>query len=75
MGKYSGPGRSYRQGLSLIEAVEMFGDPDFTEQWFVDQRWPDGVACPGCGSLDIQHRRTRKPASLSVATTAAAISQ
>ena len=46
MGKYSGPGKSYRQGLSLIEAVEMFGDPDFTEQWFVDQRWPDGVEVP-----------------------------
>ena len=61
MGKQSGLGRSYRTGLSLIEAVEMFGDPAFTEQWFVDQRWPDGVACPGCGSLDIQHRRTRKP--------------
>ena len=61
MGKQSGPGRSYRQGLSLIKAVEMFGDPAFTEQWFVDQRWPDGIACPGCGGLDIQHRRTRKP--------------
>ena len=55
------PGKHYRKGISLIEAVEMFSDPDFTEAWFVEQRWPDGVACPDCGSLDIQHRRTRKP--------------
>ena len=54
-------GKSYRKGISLIEAVEMFSDPDFTEAWFVEQRWPDGVACPDCGSLNIQHRRTRKP--------------
>ena len=59
--KKSGPGKSYRRGLSLIEAVEMFGDPDFTEQWFMEQRWPNGVSCPDCGSLDIQARRTRKP--------------
>ena len=54
-------GKSYRKGISLIEAVEMFSDPDFTEAWFVEQRWPDGIACPDCGSVNIQHRRTRKP--------------
>ncbi len=56
-----GPGKSYRKGLSLIQAVEMFHDPAFTESWFVEQRWPNGIACPGCGSLYIQHRTTRKP--------------
>ena len=59
--KKSGPGKSYRRGLSLIEAVEMFGDSNFTEQWFIEQRWPNGISCPGCGSLDVQARRTRKP--------------
>ena len=57
----SGPGKSYRKGLSLAQAVGMFTDPAFTEHWFIEQRWPSGVACPVCGSLDIQHRRTRKP--------------
>ena len=55
------PGKHYRKGISLIEAVEMFSDPDFTEAWFVEQRWPDGVECPACNSQDIQHRTTRKP--------------
>ena len=57
----SGPGKHFRTGLSLIQAVEKFADPTFTEQWFVDQRWPAGIACPDCGSLDIQHRTNRKP--------------
>ena len=57
----SAPGKHFRKGLTLIQAVEKFADPDFTEQWFVEQRWPNGIACPGCGSLDIQHRTNRKP--------------
>ena len=55
------PGKHYRKGISLIEAVEMFADPDFTEAWFIEQRWPNGVECPGCSSKDIQHRTNRKP--------------
>ena len=55
------PGKHYRKSLSLVQAVEMFADSDFTETWFVEQRWPDGVQCPKCDSLDIQHRTNRKP--------------
>ncbi|MDE2684143.1 MAG: IS1595 family transposase [Chloroflexota bacterium] len=55
------PGKHYRKGISLFQAVEMFSDPDFTESWFVEQRWPDGVECPVCDSANIQHRTTRKP--------------
>ena len=55
------PGKSYSKGISLVQAVGMFSDPEFTEQWFVDQRWPDGVECPRCNSKEIQRRKTRKP--------------
>ena len=55
------PGKHYRKSISLVQVVEMFADAEFTEQWFVDQRWPDGVECPRCDSSDIQHRTTRKP--------------
>ena len=55
------PGKHYRTGLSLIDAVEMFSDPVTAEAWFVEQRWPNGVVCPDCGSLDIQTRTNRKP--------------
>ena len=55
------PGRHYRKGLSIVDAVEMFADPEVTEAWFIEHRWPDGIHCPACDSADIQTRRTRKP--------------
>ena len=57
----SAPGKHFRKGMSLIQAVERFSDADFTEQWFIEQRWPSGIACSDCGSLNIQHRTNRKP--------------
>ena len=57
----SAPGKHYRKGLSLVQAVERFSDAEFTEQWFIEQRWPSGIACMDCGSLNIQHRTNRKP--------------
>ena len=55
------PGKHYRTGMSLVDAVEMFSDSVAAEAWFVEQRWPNGVACPDCGSVDIQTRTNRKP--------------
>ena len=55
------PGRSHRKGISLIELFEMFPDNETAERWWVANRWPNGVVCPECGSLNIQHRETRKP--------------
>ena len=56
-----GPGKSYRKGISLIELFEMFPDEESAERWWIESRWPAGVACPDCGSMNIQHRTTRKP--------------
>ena len=56
-----GPGKSFRRGISLIELFEMFPDDASAERWWVEARWPTGVACPSCGSLNVQHRQTRKP--------------
>lgn len=55
------PGRSHRQGITLVEAVKRFSDNAEAEAWFVENRWPNGVACPKCGSLNVQERPTRKP--------------
>ena len=55
------PGKSFRQGLTLIEAVKQFGDEEAAEVMFIEARWPNGVACPMCGSLNVQERPTRKP--------------
>ncbi len=55
------PGKAYRKGISLVRAVEMFSDEEFTRRWFVEQRWPDGVCCPRCESGNVQERTSAKP--------------
>ena len=60
--RHKAPGKAYRKGLTLIDAVNRFSDESEAEAWFVEQRWPDGIACPHCGSKDrIKPRASRKP--------------
>ena len=56
-----GPGKAYRKGISLIDAVERFGTEAQAEQWFIAQRWPDGVQCVHCESKAVAERPSRKP--------------
>ena len=55
-----GPGKSYRVGITLIEAVRRFGDDDKAHEWFVARRWPDGVLCPRCDSDRVSPRKTKR---------------
>jgi len=48
------PGKSYREGVSLVELFKMFPDDETSEKWFVGKRWPDGPICPHCGSSNVQ---------------------
>ena len=61
MATHTGPGRAYRKGLSLLEIIKKFDTAEKAEAWFVEQRWPDGIACPHCGSIRIAHIANRKP--------------
>lgn len=47
-------GKHDRQRMSLIEAMKMFPDDDAAETWFMRVRWPNGPACPECGSINVQ---------------------
>ena len=42
------PGKSEREGITLLQAFDMFPDDATAEAWFVKLRWPDGVRCPYC---------------------------
>ena len=55
------PGKHYRKGLSLTKLMQLFPDDATAEKWFVETRWPDGVACPKCGSMSITDVKNRKP--------------
>ncbi len=57
--KTSGPGKSFRKGISLIEAVQTFGDKVQAESWFIERRWPASVRCGRCDGSNI----TERPAS------------
>ena len=51
---HKAPGKSFREGISLVQIFRMFPDDATAEAWFVARRWPSGVACPHCGSLNVQ---------------------
>ena len=55
------PGKSYREGLSLTKLFKMFPDDETAERWFIETRWPNGVACPNCGSANIANCRKPQP--------------
>ena len=50
----SGPGKSFREGITLVEIFRMFPDDDAAARWFAEARWPDGAWCPHCGSVSVQ---------------------
>ena len=56
-----GPGKAYRKGISLLEVTERFNTVEKAEAWFIEQRWPTGVACPFCGTLNVATVASRKP--------------
>jgi transposase-like protein len=46
------PGRSEREGLSVMQLFQMFPDEASSRKWLEEIRWPDGQRhCPHCGSL------------------------
>ena len=55
------PGRSHREGLSLIELFEMFPDEEAATKWFEDQVWPVQRCCNHCGSLSTSEVPNAKP--------------
>ena len=56
------PGKSHREGISIIELTEMFPDEASAVKWFEDTRWPDGERhCGHCGSTDTKTVPKAKP--------------
>lgn len=48
------PGRSDREGITIKQLLKLFPDDTAAERWFIEQRWPSGICCPGCGSTNVQ---------------------
>ena len=60
---HKAPGKHYREGMSLVEVMRKFPDDAAAERWFTKVRWPDGVHCPHCGSINVQDGTAHKTMS------------
>ena len=54
MAEGTAPGKSYRKGITLRQIIRRYPTEASAENWFIKQRWPKGVCCPYCGSLNVQ---------------------
>ena len=54
------PGKSYRKGISLKAALQLFGDDEKAEAWFIERRWPDGIRCVYCESDRISDKKSNR---------------
>ena len=61
MTKHTGPGKSERQGISLMQLADMFPNEESARKWFEKQRWPGGAHCPHCGSGNVAPVASLKP--------------
>lgn len=48
------PGKSHREGLSLMQLFDMFPDEKTARDWYESQVWPNGPQCPKCGTSNVQ---------------------
>ena len=46
------PGRSDREGMTILELMQRFPTEDAAREWFEQQIWPSGRYCPHCGSTE-----------------------
>ena len=45
----TGPGRSHREGITLMDVIRMFPDDATAQKWFEDTVWVNGCRCGRCG--------------------------
>ena len=56
-----GPGKAHREGVTLIELLEMFPSEQAAVEWFESVVWPDGRCCGKCGSVATSNTPNAKP--------------
>ena len=58
------PGKHYRTGISLMDALKQFGDDEKANDWFIAQRWPNGIECLRCASPKVTRRNSKRKTPL-----------
>ena len=49
---HKAPGKSDREGMTILELMQRFPTEDAAREWFEQHIWPDGRYCPHCGSTE-----------------------
>jgi len=47
------------QEMNLVKLIQEFADESACREYLEELRWPDGIACPRCGSIKISRISTR----------------
>jgi len=55
------PGKSHRQGLTILELFDLFPDEDAATKWFESIYWSEERTCRKCGSTETHEVKSRKP--------------
>ena len=59
--QYKAPGRAHREGMSILELMDMFPTEAVATAWFESIIWPDGRCCPHSGSVSMSEVPNAKP--------------
>ncbi len=57
----SAPGKAHREGLTIVELMDMFPTEEAASDWFESVIWPDGRHCPKCGCAETREVPNAKP--------------
>ena len=58
---HKAPGKSHREGISLVQLFDLFPDEDTATKWFEGVVWPEGRCCGHCGSVYTYAVPSKKP--------------
>ena len=55
------PGKSHREGMTVVELMDMFPTEEAATKWFESVVWEGGRHCPKCGSTETKEVPNAKP--------------
>ena len=55
------PGKVHREGMTIVQMMEMFPTEEAATEWFESVVWEDGRQCPKCGSVETREVPNAKP--------------
>ena len=54
------PGKAHREGMTIVELMDMFPTEQAATEWFETVIWPTGRHCPKCGSARTREASHKK---------------